>query len=102
MEYAELEISLGRTPKGAKSSRRLQLRQVEKVTNRPVPELELIRNWRGSLSYLWGWYLKLSPSSPVTYLELEAWSRITRTDLTAFEAEVLMGLDHLNRRIPHG
>ena len=51
--------------------------------------------------YLWVWFNELSGGRgysesgplPITYSEILAWSELTRTDLAAWEVEVLKTLD---------
>lgn len=75
---------------------------MEKVTKKPLPELEESRNWQGSLIYVWQWYIKLSVNSPLSFLELDAWSRLMGFQLTSLESETLMEIDRLNRNSNHG
>lgn len=49
------------------------------------------------MAYLWGWYVEVSVSTPLTYTELKNWSELTHRNLNSFEVTVLMKLDYLNR-----
>lgn len=54
----------------------------------PLPEL---------VTYLWHWFLELRGSSPITFAEIDAWSRVTGKPVTGEEAKVLRTLDILSR-----
>jgi hypothetical protein len=53
------------------------------------------------LAYLWGGFVELSAArsstdagpNPVGWLEIEAWARLTRRSLSAWEVDVLRSLD---------
>jgi len=52
------------------------------------------------LAYVWSWFCQLSNgrtrgmgASPITWLDFDAWSRVTGVGLTAFERECITALD---------
>ena len=80
--------------KGSKGglTQRKNLEQVAKATKKRPSQLD--QRVPEPLKHLWKWYDKeLKWSSPLSYLELEAWSRLTRREVTAVEVDVLMNLD---------
>lgn len=89
-------------PKGARTTRRKQLEQVERSTKRKLPELESSRKWDGSLRYVWHWFNELSFSAPLTYSELYHWTILTKRELTPFEVDLLMELNRIRKEVEHG
>ena len=45
------------------------------------------------MRYLWEWYNEAFSGQRLTYLELEAWARMTGTRPTGWEVEQMMALD---------
>lgn len=76
---------------------RKHLEQLAKHTKVRPPELEISARPPSALGYLWAWFRELSWNSPLSYVELKAWSEMTHRPLTAFETDVLMKLDKLLR-----
>jgi hypothetical protein len=44
------------------------------------------------LAYLWQWTCGIR--GPISYCEIEAWMRVNRVALSAWEVEVIMALDN--------
>ncbi len=48
-------------------------------------------------AYLWGWFLELNAARagtvPISYRELEAWSRLSGLSLSPWEVKALKALD---------
>ena len=59
----------------------------------PMPE---------NYAYCWGWFGELSRTrssngfgqNPISYCEIDAWSRLTSIDLMPLEVSVIVGLDN--------
>lgn len=56
-----------------------------------------------SLVYLWNWFAELcggrswagSGPGPLSYLEIEAWARLTKRAITSFEVQCIKALDKI-------
>lgn len=70
-------------------TRREQLRAVWKTTGIKPPELDIAPP--EEVLYLWQWLRNFV--YPLTYVELEAWSRLRGVQLANYEIEALMKLD---------
>jgi hypothetical protein len=98
--YAKNEFFLNSVVPGskAKTSQRKHLEQIAKTLGKKPKELELSGSVPKGLGYLWRWYSEhLQWSTPLSFQELESWCRLTHTELSNFETEVLMLLDKFRR-----
>lgn len=83
-------------------TRKAHFEQVQKSTGRPVPELdgpefpEEGRHW-------WSMFMELSRArssngfgpNPISYIEIDAWRRLTDVDLSPFDVKMIRMLDDL-------
>lgn len=102
LDYAKNELFLKSTVKGSKNgtSQRKHLEQLAKSTRVEPPELQRSTRVPLALHYLWKWYEnELHWNSPVTFQELESWSRLTYRNLSSIEVEIIFTLDKLNRNV---
>lgn len=86
-----------RPPRGATDDQPLKhhLHQVWKTTGRQPQQLADQGERPAELGYLWDWLLEMR--LPLTYTELNHWQALTRCELTAWEAEILMAIDRIAR-----
>lgn len=104
-EYAENEFFLRSTVNGSKTglTQRKHLEQLQKARRVLVPELERSTCPPLALIHLWKWYEnELAWNSPISFQEIQAWSKLTKREITAHETEVLFTLDKLYRNSHHG
>jgi len=88
-ERAHCEASARGKGKGAEESR-------ARLVPPPLPE---------PLAYVFTWWTELHASrghdmhgvAPITYRDIEAWARLTQTDVTPFEVGLLLRLDRTFR-----
>lgn len=50
-------------------------------------------------AHIWGWWFEARGAEPLTWLELRAWAEMTGRKLTGFEAETIMRIDAICRRV---
>lgn len=50
------------------------------------------------MTYLFQWYTDLALGGPVTYTEIDCWSRLTGTPIEPQEVDLLKRLDHIRNR----
>jgi hypothetical protein len=101
LDYAKNEFFLNSIVKGSKNgtSQRKHLEQIAKVTRVEPPELQRSARVPEALHYLWKWYEnELIWNSPVTFQEIDAWSRLMLRPVTSIEVEILLTLDKLHRQ----
>lgn len=80
-------------------SRRAYLEQAERSTKKRSTELDL-PEYPHELSYLVDWYMQLDKQrsssmgvSPLSWLEIEAWSRLLLVPIRAWEVKALVEID---------
>lgn len=86
------------------------LRAAERATGRRIPRLH--RRCPPAAQRLWAWFLQLhrtrhrteSGPCPLSYTEVEAWSRLNQVPLQPREIDVLMAVDNVyfEVRAAHG
>lgn len=59
-------------------------------TGRKPHELDAHGEMPARLAYLWRWFLELK--KPITYTEIEAWTRLTKREIERWEIRALMRL----------
>lgn len=91
-------MELNKRPKGSNSSLRSHLEQVYKQTGVKPKQLAEQPEKPEELEYLYNWFLELVRFHvPLTYAELESWSRLTKVDLKSWETHVLINLEQIYR-----
>lgn len=98
MEYAEKKFALDELVEGV--SLRSHLEQEEKVTGVTPQEL-LMPEFPDVASHVWSYFLSIhqgrsygiSGPNPVSYQDIEAWSRLTGWTLTPWELSAVKKLD---------
>jgi hypothetical protein len=50
---------------------------------------------------LWEWYDEICQPEPITFQEIKAWADISQRPLLYWEADILMQLDRLFRKVQH-
>jgi len=66
---------------------------VAEHTGREASKLYKIPEIEPELLYLWGYYCNIKGHEPLTFVELEAWQRVTGKTLTPGEADLLFLID---------
>lgn len=84
---------------GSRASKRDHLNKVWKQTKRKPAELENVPELPKELEYLWRWYKQLQSRIPLTWQEIESWSKLTAWVPTPAESETLKHLDAMYRSI---
>lgn len=91
-------MALIKRPKGSNVTLRDHLQQVYKQTGVKPAQLAEQPEKPEELEYLYNWFLELVDySAPLTYQEIESWSRLTCVDLKAWETQVLKNLERIYR-----
>lgn len=80
-------------PTGSRQSLRASLTQVWKTTGRKPAQLADAPECPEELEYLWDFYREVFTGEPLTFQEMEAWSRMTGKPVTGWEADALKSID---------
>ena len=51
------------------------------------------------LVYVWNLFMRMGGSETLSWLEIDAWSRLNRVELTAFELDCLRRLDNVRSEV---
>ena len=86
-------------------TRRDELKQVEKQTRKSQPELDKCQEIPDCVQYLWRWFWEINDSrtsngfgfNPISYLEIEAWDRLTMKWVSPWETETIKKMDTVFR-----
>ena len=106
MAHCETEFRLAKPlPDGG--SQRLHLEAVYRATGKMPATLAEIPPMPDELAYLWHWFLDLDAArgsngfgiSPLSYVEIKAWSDLTRNTLAPWEIEAIKRLDAVRIRV---
>lgn len=81
MSLGHVAAQLGRPPK-----------QLQLLSQHELPE---------EAAYVWEWYQEVFNGGRLTYVELDAWARLTRRRLEPWEVDVLKSLDLLYLKVHH-
>ena len=102
MEFAKVELRMG-AEQSTGGSLRSHLETVWQQTGVKPAELEECE-CPDAARHIWGWFIELSRSrgssgmggpSPISYMEITAWSHLTKSEPTPFEISCIMGLDSI-------
>ena len=52
-----------------------------------------------ALAYIWQWFIELQGHERLTHLEIDAWARLNKIEITPFELSVIWLLERI--RISH-
>lgn len=78
---------------GGKITNRKNLDRVAKQTGQDSRKLYALPEIDLELLYLFGYYCNVKGQEPLTFQELGAWTRLTGTELTPGEVDLLFMLD---------
>jgi hypothetical protein len=89
------------TPDKSGSSRRAHLRQVEKTSGKTPEELLENPELPEPVKHVWEWWYELHNArsaggmgqSPITYLDIQAWAKMSRQEPTPWEVQALREMD---------
>ena len=87
------QFKFQKKPEKSKISKIEHLKQVWKTTGIKPKELEFKKHLPDRLTYLLGYYQEIKTSDPITYEEINCWSKITGITPTPFEAEAIRAID---------
>lgn len=106
VDYAEMYFHLDVKGKDG-STKRDHLMIVAETTNTVPIELQDLPELPESATHIWEWFLDLNGArhitemgqSPLSFLDIEAWSRLTKNSLAVWEVKALKAIDRafLNR-----
>ena len=65
-------------------------RKPKQLDTEPLPD---------ALAHVWAWWLDVRGHDPLTWSELHAWSAMSATSVSGFEADAMMAIDRICRRI---
>ena len=96
--YARQQVELSKPEKDG-ASLRSHLESVQRQTG-ITPEQLAVDELPDCIAHVWLWFCQLSPkravgmaAGPIASLEIEAWARLHRIEMTPFEVTALEALD---------
>ncbi|QOI69761.1 tape measure chaperone [Acinetobacter phage DMU1] len=101
-ESCRRTFELEKVPKGSKTSIRKHLEQVKKQTGNTPQQLRDLPPPPEELDHILDWYYQVAGTSRLTWVELQAWSDITKTLLKPYEAEAIMAIDRIYWSVING
>lgn len=76
--------------------------QVFKTLGRKPAQLENLPVPPEGMQYLWDYYKEVFTGEPITYLEMEAWVKLTRRHLEPWEVKAIKALDKTFWKVQRG
>lgn len=102
--FARAEFELSLPPPGSKNKTPLRkhLEKVWKSSGRQPAQLANKPQLPPDFAHLWQYFLELNTPEGLSFAEIEAWSKLTRRNVSAFEADVLRKLDRIYKEVIYG
>jgi hypothetical protein len=102
--YAESQFALDKTPKKGCKTLRQQYEEVERTLGFTPPELVGLPELPECAAHVWIWFFQLSnrrtmgmAMNPITWPDIDAWSRLTGIKPRQWELDALTGIDDAYR-----